>query len=318
MAPKHTFELHISFTTNPDESSKLKEQVKAWLYAQGEESFVEGSLEDLDIDHEFVDSERNFYQELGGDLSPISIYSYDIEHLQSLHARLLQSFPEGINSQEKNMETSVWLEGWKQSFKPISTEAFYLYPPWEKAPEPGSSLISLIIDPGMAFGTGQHATTQVCLKALETFKDYASTNGKLRFLDVGTGSGVLAIAAKKIGFSTVHACDIDPNSVLASKANAKANDVSFSVWKGSIPSSNFKANESTGSYDLVVANILFVVLTKIIGDLATELAPNGKLILSGILVEQKGQMLEQARDHGLICVQEWEQSDWSCLYLEKQ
>ncbi|MFK7825384.1 MAG: 50S ribosomal protein L11 methyltransferase [Oligoflexales bacterium] len=317
MAPKHTFELYIPFPKEPHQCIHLKEQVKSWLFAQGEKSFVEGSLEDLDIDHEFVDSERNFYQELGGDLSPISVYSYDIEHLQSLHARLMQNFPTGIKSQEKSMETSVWLEGWKQSFKPIHTKCFYLYPPWEQGPQPGSSLIPLIIDPGMAFGTGQHATTQVCLKALETFKSYANTNKNLRLLDVGTGSGVLAIAAKKIGFSTVHACDIDPNSVLASKANAKANQVPFSVWKGSIPSRDFKTDEGTGAYDLVVANILFVVLSKIIADLAAELAPKGKLILSGLLVEQKAQMLEHAREHGLSCVQEWEQSDWSCLCLEK-
>ena len=318
MAPKHTYELHISFPTSPSSSTPLKEQVKAWLYAQGEESFVEGSLEDLDIDHEFVDSERNFYQELGGEHSPISIYSYDIEHLQSLHAKLIQKFPAGVHCLQKSMETSVWLEGWKESFKPIRTERFYLYPPWEQAPEPGSSLIPLIIDPGMAFGTGQHATTQVCLKALENFTSFASSKPALRFLDVGTGSGVLAIAAKKMGFDTVHACDIDPNSVVASKANAKANKTEFSVWKGSVPSSQFKTEEPTGSYDLVVANILFVVLEKIIGDLASELGPQGKLILSGLLVEQKDKMLEKALQHGLTCVQEWEQSDWSCLYLEKK
>ncbi|NRA46262.1 MAG: 50S ribosomal protein L11 methyltransferase [Oligoflexales bacterium] len=318
MAPKHTYELQIAFIADSEAKAHLKEQVKSWLYANGEESFVEGALEDLDIDHEFVDTERNFYQELGGELSPISIYSYDIEHLQTLHAKLMQSFPQGISCKQKSMETSVWLEGWKESFKPIRTDSFYLYPPWEKGPEPASSLIPLIIDPGMAFGTGQHATTQVCLKALENFTEFVKASTSLRFLDVGTGSGVLSIAAKKMGFSTVHACDIDPNSIVASKANAKANQVDFSVWKGSVPSSSFKTEEQTGSYDLVVANILFVVLEKIIGDLAAELAPQGKLILSGILVEQKAKMLEKAAEHGLSCSKEWEQSDWSCLYLEKK
>lgn len=316
MAPKYTYELFISFPPNL-QKSYIKEKVKAWLYAQGEESFVEGSLDDLDIDHEFADSERNFYQELGGELSPVSVYSYDTEHLQGLQARLLQDFPEGITCEQKSMETDVWLEGWKESFKPIRTKCFYLYPPWEQGLEPDSQLIPLIIDPGMAFGTGQHATTQLCLKALEDFIAKENHDKNLRFLDVGTGSGVLAIAAKKIGFSTGHACDIDPNSVIASSANAKANQVTFSVWKGSVPSNTFDTNVVTGSYDLVFANILYVVLEKIIGDLSAELAPKGKLILSGILLEQKDKMLAKAAEHGLAFIRDWTLSDWSCLLLEK-
>ena len=317
MPPKFTFELNILFHTEKRHLSETKEKVKAWLFAHGEESFVEGDIDDLDIDHEFVDPTRDFYNENGGSSTPIKLYSYDVEYLQDISARLLEAFSGHIDCRHSKMETIVWLEGWKASFKPIKTEKFYLYPPWEKKIN-DSKLIPMIIDPGMAFGTGQHATTQICLQALETLRIDNNAKDHLRCLDVGTGSGVLSIAANKLGFNTVHACDIDANAMVASKQNARANDVEIRVWKGSLPSTNHLALKDSGPYDLVLANILFVVLDKIMNELTLEMKDHGKLILSGILSEQKQQMLQRARECGLKLLDEWEQSAWVGLLLEKK
>ena len=317
MPPKYTYQLSIIFDTHSNDLLQIRENVKAWLYECGEQTFVEGVLDNLDIDHEFVDPGRDFYEEYGGNASPITLYSYNLEHLQDIETKLMQAFVSKIKCIHARMETTVWLEGWKESFKPIKTEQFYLYPPWEKNLD-HSKLIPIIIDPGMAFGTGQHATTQICLRAMETVCLSISDRKKRRFLDVGTGSGVLSIAAKKLQFGTVHACDIDPNAILASEQNALANEVSFKKWKGSLPSIQHLNDDEQGSYDVVVANILYVVLEKIIGDLAQEMKKGSHLILSGLLLEQRKEMLSKACPYGLVLVQEWEQLGWSGLHMEKK
>lgn len=274
---KETYELRIYFTDKDlEQVVETKEHVKSWLTAAGEESFVEGALDDLDVDlnHNRLDHEH--YELLGGETSPLSIYSYDQTHIKNLRTGLEKNFSDKVRCEESSMATEVWQEGWKQSFKPIETVRFYIYPPWDENPIPASKL-ALKIDPGMAFGTGQHETTRLCLGEIEKLD--LKKDPTMALLDVGTGSGILAIAAKKMGIQRVLGTDIDSDAVMAANENTAANGVEVEYFAGTYP-------PKTEKFEVVVANILGHVLRRIAEDLTSWVKEGGRLILSGLLVEE--------------------------------
>ena len=313
--PKKTYELKIEFSGTPAAAEKVKFNVKEWLVAHGVESFVEGSIDGLDIDYEFTGEYRDFYTELGGDFTPVSIYKYSLESLEDLKARVDRTFLSDVKTSMHSMDTEVWLEGWKESFLPISTKRFYVYPPWNKDPVPKDKF-PLVIEPGIAFGTGQHATTQICLMKLEELM--SENPGKFkRIIDVGTGTGILAVGASKLGCQLVIATDIDPDAVMAATRNAALNNITLPVYEMSVPRPGALQGEEAPPFDLVVANILTVVLEKIIPDLAGAVAPGGTLVLSGILVEDGDMMAGLAADLGLKLVQKSDLEGWVCLQFVK-
>ena len=166
-----------------------------------------------------------------------------------------------------------WLEEWKQNWQPVEIGRFIVAPPWSNINAAPDRLV-IHIEPGMAFGTGTHETTRLGLQALE--KNFAGDS----FLDVGTGTGILAIAAAKLRPSAhVEACDIDETAIAIAQENAIANEVSDQITfrAGSI-------DESTASADLVCANLTADVITQMLPALVG--ATCGKLILSGILESQ--------------------------------
>lgn len=316
--PKLTFELKITFDPQDKYARQTKHRVIEWLPAHGIDEFVEGVMDGLDIDNEYTGpSERDFYDELGGDLLPLSVYKYNRELLEDIKAQILRDFPAGVEVAILSMETSDWLEGWKESFKPINTERFYIYPPWDDANIP-SSKIPLVVEPGMAFGTGQHATTQVVLKRLEKLVGTGAPVKSWRFMDVGTGTGILALAAHKLGFKSVAGSDIDPDAVASARNNARMNSIELSCWQGSSPVRGGDGrSELQPPFEVVVANILFVVLQKIIPELAQIVAKNGILILSGVLLEDAAEMTELASAQGLRLLDKDGLDGWACLTFTK-
>lgn len=318
MHPPKTHELRMSFSdVGQRRAAQIKEDVKAWLLSNDVNEFVEGLLEGIDIDHEENYEGRDFYVELGGNSSPISIFKYSIETLEDLRSRLSGIFREGVNFSMHTMDTTVWLEGWKESFKPFATERFWIYPPWDKTPAP-SGLIPLLIEPGMAFGTGQHATTQVCIRQLEKVASkMGPAFGKARMIDVGAGTGILSIAALKLGVGHVIGTDIDADAVRACEENARLNNLSFKALQMSVPVEAKLDAPDSPPYDLVVVNILIVVLEKIIGDLAKVLKPGGTMVMSGLLVEDEGFMTKLARSEGLKLVERSDLGGWACLQFTK-
>jgi len=166
-----------------------------------------------------------------------------------------------------------WLEEWKQSWQPVEIGHFIIAPPWSNLGDVHDRLV-IRIEPGMAFGTGTHETTRLCLDAIQ--KHFGGGS----FLDVGTGTGILAIAAAKL-FSDAHieACDTDETAIAIAGENAQLNGVAerINFWAGSI-------DDSTASADLVVANLTADVITSIMPALAGVTC--GKLIFSGILETQ--------------------------------
>ncbi len=316
--PQHTFELRISFSEKHPHAKSLKNQVMEWLPAHGIDEFVEGVMDGLDIDNEYTGpSQRDFYQELGGDLLPVSVYKYSRELLEDLLNQLTKKFGDSIQVKIHSMETKEWLEGWKESFKPIETDSFYIYPPWDESNRPKNK-ISIVVEPGMAFGTGQHATTQVCLRRLEKLAPRKVELSNWKFCDVGTGTGILALAAHRLGFRSVVGTDIDPDAITAAKQNAELNQIKLPLWQGSAPVNGVEGIASfTPPFDVVVANILFVVLSKIIGDLSKVTKVGGILILSGVLTEDGDEMIHLAKGCGMKLLDRSDLEGWACITLTK-
>lgn len=169
-----------------------------------------------------------------------------------------------------------WLAEWKKTWQPVAVGRFVIAPPWSEIGDaPGRIVIR--IEPGMAFGTGTHETTRLCLAAIE--KHF--TGGS--FLDVGTGTGILAIAAAKMfPDARVDACDTDAEAIEIARANANANDVGIKFWVGSV-------HDTTPSADLVCANLTADVILQILPALIGVTC--GKLILCGILETQVEQIV---------------------------
>lgn len=170
-----------------------------------------------------------------------------------------------------------WVQLTQSQFDPIRiSDRLWIVPSWHEAPSPDA--INLILDPGMAFGTGSHPTTRLCLEWLERNVTTGCT-----LLDYGCGSGILAIAAAKLGAGAVSGVDIDPQAVEAAKANAERNGVTARFADS--------AEALAGEYDVVVANILSNPLKVLAPAICAHVRPGGKLALSGILAEQAEEII---------------------------
>ena len=191
-----------------------------------------------------------------------------------------------------------WVRKTQSQFDPLRiTERLWIVPTWHVAPDPQA--ISIRLDPGLAFGTGSHPTTRLCLRWL----DQAPLAGR-SVLDYGCGSGILAIAAKKFGATPVTATDIDPQALVAARDNASANDCAINI-------------QDTGTIagiraDVVVANILTNPLKVLAPALVAHLAQGGRLTLSGILESQEDEVV--AAYSPLIRLRRFASEDgWTCL-----
>nr|WP_291315733.1 50S ribosomal protein L11 methyltransferase [Desulfuromonas sp.] len=204
-----------------------------------------------------------------------------------------------------------WAEGWKQHFSAVRIgRRLVVKPSWEAfSPAPGDVVVTL--DPGMAFGTGTHGTTRLCLEALDRLFDGAPA--PQRILDVGTGSGILAIAAAALGAGRVLACDIEEAAVQCARENALRNRVEDRVEVTGEP---LEALE--GSFHAVIANILAEENIRLAPELIRRLAPGGTLILSGILVEKEPEVIEAFSRYGLSGPEVHRQQEWSCILYRQE
>jgi ribosomal protein L11 methyltransferase len=204
-----------------------------------------------------------------------------------------------------------WAEGWKQHFGTVRIgRRLVVKPTWEPfSPEKGDVVV--VLDPGMAFGTGTHGTTRLCLEALACRFDQAPPPE--RVLDVGTGSGILAIAAAALGAGRVVACDIDQTARDTARENSCLNRVEERLEIADRP-----LEELEGRFDVVLANILAEENIRLAPELTARLAEGGTLILSGILREKETSVIEAFGAYELAGPDISRQEEWSCLTYRKK
>ena len=207
-----------------------------------------------------------------------------------------------------------WSSSWKSNFKPARIgKRLVVKPTWEEYPENAGDII-LELDPGMAFGTGTHPTTRLCMEVLEKifFREdaYRHVTGKaaLHVLDVGTGSGILGITAAKLGAADVLAIDIDAQALVVAKENIILNGAEKTVTVADTPLARVE-----GSYYIVVANILAEELVKMAPELVKRVAPGGFLILSGILTEKEEIVLRGFSMREITHTETTLEDEWSCM-----
>ena len=172
-----------------------------------------------------------------------------------------------------------WAESWKKHFPPIAIgDALLVKPSWSRR-QPGKGQAVVILDPGLSFGTGQHPTTAFCLT--ELVRGRAARPGQ-SFLDIGTGSGILAISAAKLGYQPVHAFDFDPDCVRIARENARTNDVAgtIKITRGDVARLNLKPAQQ---FDLVCANLISNLLLAERRKIVSQVSADGTLVLAGIL-----------------------------------
>ncbi|MFQ5960670.1 MAG: 50S ribosomal protein L11 methyltransferase [Candidatus Methylomirabilales bacterium] len=205
-----------------------------------------------------------------------------------------------------------WGQTWKEHFKPLFVgKRLIITPPWEAGPFPADRLL-LRIEPAMSFGTGHHATTRMCLEALEAFMDEWYENRRPRILDMGTGTGILAIAAAALGAERVVALDTDHEACEAAVRNVALNNVTDRVR---IIHGGVEALRPQMRFDLVLANLEAKSLSSLFATLRVLLGPKGRVVVSGILVEGEENVTTAARASGFRLLSRQSDGEWICLTI---
>ena len=238
----------------------------------------------------YVPDERN----------PAECISFIKEHLSNVEYELTIS---GVKEED-------WANTWKQYYKPVRIgEKLIVVPTWEKY-DPKDDDIVLMMDPGMAFGTGTHETTRLCSSMMEKYMkpgDYV--------LDVGTGSGILAIAASKLGASKVNAYDIDPVAVRVAQENCDENGCN-NVFCG-ISDLLAGVDRSNGAYDFISANIVADIIVRMAPDILPYLKKGGLLAVSGIIDTQADRVKDALIKGGLTYVLTTVENDWNAMLFKR-
>ncbi len=232
----------------------------------------------------------------------------------------------GCKITTRRLARENWAESWKRHFKPIEIgAALLLRPSWiKRKPKPSQAVI--VLDPGLSFGTGHHATTGFCLAELVRHRFGFRVSGfklnaphqnskfkighsNLSFLDIGTGSGILAIAAAKLGYAPVSAFDFDPESVRVAKANARQNRVQHRVALGRKDLTKLP-QESARKYDFICANLISTLLLAERERIVNRLRPGGVLVLAGILKREFEAVRQAYEQAGLRFVTGRNEKEW--------
>ena len=210
-----------------------------------------------------------------------------------------------------------WINNWKQYFKQFYVDDILIIPSWEKVKEEDKDKMIIHIDPGTAFGTGMHETTQLCIRQL---KKYVTEDTEL--LDVGTGSGILSIIALKMGARHAVGTDLDPCAVPAVEENKEVNEIpaeAFDMMIGNIiDDTEVQDKVGYGKYDIVVANILADVLVPLTPVIVNRMKPGAVYITSGIIDDKETTVVEAVKAAGLEIVEITHQGEWVSVTARKQ
>lgn len=209
-----------------------------------------------------------------------------------------------------------WADSWKQYYKPIKTgKRLVIVPVWEDY-TPSDGEIIVLMDPGMAFGTGTHETTRLCAGFVEKYTtEYKEKNGKCRVLDVGCGSGILAIAASKVGADSCFACDIDPVAIRVANENTELNKTPN--VKCAVSDLLRQVERVEGGYDVVVANIVADIIIRLAPDVGEYLSQDGVFIVSGIIEERATEVTDVLNENGYVVVDDRRENGWYAAAVKR-
>ncbi|NLG02428.1 MAG: 50S ribosomal protein L11 methyltransferase [Clostridia bacterium] len=209
-----------------------------------------------------------------------------------------------------------WINNWKEFFKQFYVDDILIIPSWESVKEEDQAKMIIHIDPGTAFGTGMHETTQLCIRQLKKY-----VNKDTALLDVGCGSGILSIIALKLGAKSAVGTDLDPCAITATNENMEVNglkDADFEVMIGNIiDDKSIKDRVGYEQYDIVVANILAEVLVPLTPEILQQLKPGGIYITSGIIDDKEETVLAAVKAAGLKVLEVTYQGEWVSVTAQK-
>lgn len=217
---------------------------------------------------------------------------------------------------ESQTEDKDWINNWKQYFHQFYVDDILIIPSWEEVKEGDEDKMIIHIDPGTAFGTGMHETTQLCMRQLKKY-----VNADTQILDVGTGSGILSIVAIKLGAKHAVGTDLDPCAISATKENLEVNEIApekMDVMIGNIIDDK-KVQDQVGyeKYDIVAANILADVLVPLTPVIINQMKKGGIYITSGIIDEKEDCVVEAVKAAGLEVVEVTHQGEWVSVTARK-
>lgn len=230
--------------------------------------------------------------------------------------RMFMDIGEGT-IEESVTEDIDWMNNWKEFFKPFTVDDIYIKPTWEETGEEAKGRMVIEIDPGTAFGTGKHETTQLCIRQLKKYVDEGC-----HVLDVGCGSGILSIVAAKFGAEQVFGIDVDAEAVKASVENCEVNHIRDGLCRftvgNMIEDETLQKEAGTEEADIVVANILADIIIPLTPVIPDRLKKGGIYITSGIINTKENDVTEAVISAGFEIVEVTRQGDWVCVTARKQ
>lgn len=253
------------------------------------------------IEQELLDQPRDIvkvHMYLAPDENPAEVLPLFEERLKNA------GIPYELNT--AGVEQEDWQNAWKKYYHAMDIGTrLAIVPGWE---DYETDRVKIVMDPGMAFGTGTHETTSLCLETLDSL-----VRGGERMLDIGTGSGILAIAALRLGAAAAEGVDIDPMCVRTAGENAARNGVAqhFQVLVGDL------SDKASGQYDLITANIVAAAILSLAPTVPGLMAPNARFIASGIIAERREEVLSGLRAAGLTPVEVKEKRGWVCIICRR-
>ena len=286
------------------------------LEALGVSGFI---VEDEEDFRNFLENNRQYWDYVDEDLSAryaglsrIKFYFTDDEAgIQQLRA-VLARYPECTVA---NVQDSDWENNWREYYKPIEIgERLVVVPEWEAVPDNGR--LPLRLDPGLIFGTGSHATTKMCLRALEK----AAAPGR-KVLDLGCGSGILGIGAQVLGCAECTGVDIDPKAPDVACANAALNGIGsdrFAVYAGDVLQDGAMVRRLGSGYDIVLANIVADVIIALAPRVKDFLKEDGTFICSGIIDGREGEVEAALKGAGLTINEHMHEEEWNAYVCGKK
>lgn len=298
--------IEVSIDTPEQEIDVRCEQ----LAALGAEGFVIENEADF---QNFLENNRQYWDYVDAELeqsykgvSRVKCYLTDDEAGEAVLVRIKAAYPEAVSAYTADED---WENSWRDCYEPIEIgEKLVVVPEWMDAPDDGR--IALRLDPGIAFGTGSHPTTKLCLAALES---YAAPG--VRALDLGCGSGILGIGALLLGAESNTGCDVDPMAPEAAMANAALNGIGenkMRVYAGDILKDASLRRTLGGGYQLVLVNIVADVIIALAAYARSFMAQDGVFICSGIIDDRADEVRAALERNGFTVVAHTSEEEWHC------